>query len=389
MVTMPGSDVPARTLRRATTVTALLLSGALAACAGVPDPTGLFGGKQTAESTTPGATAPAALPERTRDSGPSAPTAVVEETFTLDGPLLPVTRGQSRVETRADRRRTDASVTFDNWLMRQLAPDGRTSDIIRIDRQLAWTLVPAKREYTECPLTGCSRGDKDSPQPGSDGSKTQPDEPSCPVKLKANDLKVAATGERREVNGFATERYRLDWVLELADDAGGLSANRIGMDLWTTPETGTVKDVQAITERFNQRYISALTGGNSPVARFLPRNVTAAMSGLMRHFDGGDAQTLKRWEAELKKLRGYPIATTMAWSVDGSICGGASAGRNSAEQPSAASIGAALGGLFGGRKSGDGSPAPLVRFSHEVKSIAIQPVGDAVFSPPSDYRRSN
>lgn len=364
------------------------LATALGGCAGVSDPTGLFGGKSASG---PAPTA-ATLPERAADAGPSAPTAVVEESFTLDGPLLPVTRGQSRVETRADRRRTDSAVTFDNWLMRQLAPDGRTADIVRLDRQLAWNMVPAKREYTECPLTGCAHPTRDQPgkqQPDGDTGKTGRDEPTCPVKLVANDLKVAATGDRRTVNGFATERYRLDWLLELSDDAGGRSANRIGMDLWTTPETGAVKEVQTLNESFNRRYFSALTGGNSPVARYLPKNVTAAMSGLMRQFDGNDGQTQKRWETELRKIHGYPIMTTMAWSVDGTVCGGKGGGRGAAEQPSAASIGSALGGMFGSRKSSDGTPAPLITFSHEVKSIAVQPVGDAEFTPPADYRKTN
>ena len=136
----------------ARTVTATLAAGALVlgGCAGMSDPTGLLGGKSGAEAGgakpagETGGTAPL-LTERVADGGPAAPTAVVEESFTLDGPIMPVTRGQSRAETRVDRRRTDAAVTFDNWLMRRLAPDGRTSDIVRIDRSLVWNLVPAKR----------------------------------------------------------------------------------------------------------------------------------------------------------------------------------------------------------------------------------------------------
>ena len=366
-------------------LTGAVLAGLLAVggCAGVSDPTGLLGGK----SNTQGASAPAPLlPERAPDSGPSSPAAVIEEAFTLDGPILPVTRGQSRVETRADRRRTDAAVTFDNWLMRRLAPDGRSADIIRVDRGLVWNLVPARREYTECPIAGCPKGKPD------DESKTpeqQPDrqrDPDCAVKLKANDLKVVPTGDRRTVNGFATERYRLDWLIELADEAGRTSANRVGLDLWTTPETGTVKEVQTITETFNRRYASALANANSPVARFLPKNITAAMGSLLRNIDPNDKQTLARWEAEMKKIRGYPMATTMTWSVEGRICGAGDGG--SGQQPSAG-LGGMLGNMLGGGRKADGGPTPLVTFSHEVKSLAVKPVPDAVFSPPADYRRSN
>ena len=391
-------------------IATVLLS--LGGCSGMSDPTGLLGGakreaggaqreaggaqreaggaQREAGGNASGPAAPAAsdgaqptLAERPADSGPSAPTAVIEETFTLDGVVMPVTRGQSRVETRADRRRTDSAVTFDNWLMRRLAPDGRTSDIVRVDRQLVWNLVPTRREYTECPLGGCRSGKQgETTQPPAD--QPQQREPDCPVKLTANDLKVQPTGDRRAVNGFQTERYRVGWMIQLTDDAGQSVRNQVDLDLWTTPETGAVKEVQTLNDAFNRRYAAALAGSDSPVARFLPKNVSSAMSSLMRNIDRNDKQTLARWEAELKKLRGYPIETTMTWAADGRIC---EAGRGAA-QPSAASLGGQLAGMLGGRKS-DGGPTPLITFHHEVRSLAVKPVADSVFSPPADYRRSN
>lgn len=376
-------SLPRRMLPATSVLATLLLGG----CAGMSDPTGLIGGKST------GAPPPSqpVLAERPAAAGPAAPTAVVEESFVLDGAILPVARGQSRVETRADMRRTDSAVTFDNWLMRQFAPDGRTSDIVRVDRKIVWNMVPAKREYTECPITGCASA---ASRPGQQQQQQQPrpdeprkqQEPTCPVTLKTNDLKVDATGERRTVNSFSTERFRIDWIVALADNAGRTTTNRVQMDLWTTPETGAVKEVQAINENFQRRYASALTRGDSPVGKFLPQNVAAAMASLMRNVDANDQRTLARWAAELKKVRGYPIATQMNWTAEGTICGDqASSGSAPA---TAAGIGGMLGGMLGGRKA-DGAPAPLITFSHEVRTVAVQPVADAVFTPPADYRKTN
>lgn len=375
--------VDRRRSHRAAAGAALALVLVLGGCAGISDPTGMIGGKS---ASTPAADAQAPLPDRAADAGPASATAVVEESFTLEGAILPVARGQSRVETRADRRRTDSSVTFDNWLMRQFAPDGRTSDIVRVDRGLVWNLVPAKREYTECPITGCATA---STRPGEPQRPDQPkkqEEPTCPVTLKANDLKVDATGERRTVNGFATERFRIDWLVELADNAGRSNANRVQLDLWTTPETGPIKDVQAINDGFQRRYASALTRGDSPVGRYLPQNVAAAMALLMRNIDGKDQRTVARWAAELKKVRGYPIATTMNWTSDGVICSESAPGGS--PQSTAAGIGGMLSGILGGRRA-DGAPAPLITFSHEVRTVAVKPVADVVFTPPADYRKTN
>ncbi len=47
-----------------------------------------------------------------------------------------------------------------------------------------------------------------------------------------------------------------------------------------------------------------------------------------------------------------------------------------------------LGSMLGGRKA-DGAAAPLITFSHEVKSLSVKPVSDSVFAPPTDFRRTN
>jgi hypothetical protein len=367
-----------------------VLAMTAAGCAGVSDPTGLFKGSGDSGTAAPApAAAAATLPERGPDTGPAAPTAVVEDSFTMDGAILPVARGQSRVETRADMRRTDSALTFDNWLIRRLAGDGRTSDIVRVDRKLVWTLDPAKKVYTECPITGCAVGERKPTEEPRPDQPAKPSEPTCPVVLKSNDLKVDSTGERRTVNGFATERFQIAWTIELEDNAGRRSANRVQMDLWTTPETGPVRDVQAITDNFQRRYAAALSRGDSPIARYLPPNVAGAMSSLMKNIDPKDQRTLTRWGNEMKKVRGYPIVTTLSWTTQGAVCTDSASGQPS-PQAAAAGIGGMLSGMLGGKKAdGSAAPAPLISFNHEVRSIVVKPVADNVFLPPADFQRRN
>ncbi len=357
----------------------------LAGCAGMPDAGGLFGGSP-APASAPAASAP--LPERTAEAGPSGATAVVESSFTLDGLILPVTRGQTRVETRADRQRTDSAVTFDNWLMRQVAGDGRSASIVRLDRSLTWDLALAKQTYTECPLTGCGTDKAAQPKPE---EAQRPKEPSCPVKITVNELNVEPTGERRVINEFSTERYQLSWRLELADERGGRSSNRVGMDLWTTAETGAIRDVKAIDERFGRAYLAALKQQSGPLSGFLPERVASALATLTAQMNANDRKPVERWAAELRKVRGYPIQTSLNWSSSGSVCGDA----GGAQSPAGgmAAVGSMLGGMFGGKKDGaagaDGAERPLLTFTQEVRSITVKPVADSVFAPPAGFKRSN
>ena len=373
----PRASAPARGPSRLSRPLPLLAATLLAGCAGMGGLTGGSGGD--------GAAPPAAagLPELpAAGQGPAAPTAVVETHYTVDGAILPVVRGESRSSTRADMRRNDSMMNFDNWLLRRVAGDGRGTDITRIDRRLVWTLEPAKRQYTECPLTGCATPSK----PGAaDERKPEPDksEPSCPVTVKANRLEVTPSGERKTVNGFATERYQVGWTVDLEDQQGRRNSNKIALDLWTTPETGAVREVQQINDAYQRRYASAISSGDNPIGQYLPRNVMNAMSRFLKNLDPKDTRTLNAMASEMRKIRGYPIVTTMSWTTQGAVCSD-----NSPAAASAGGLSGLMSAITGNKPAAGAAPAaPLVTYTSEVKTLAVKPVGDSAFVPPQDFQR--
>lgn len=318
---------------------------------------------------------------------PAAPTAVVENSYSIEGVILPTARGTSRTGTRADMRRSDSMVSFDNRLLNAFAGTQRSADIVRVDRRLVWTLEPASRQYTECPITGCATGAQKPAEERKPEQPAKPREPECPVTLKTNDLKVAASGERKTLNNFATERYQISWTVEIEDRQGRRNSNKVLVDLWNTPEAGVVRDVQQLTETYERRYQSALNSGENPIGRYVPREVLAAMSAMMKNIDPKDARTAAAWSAELRKVRGYPILTTMTWNSDGSVCGDSTARGGSTGAPS---LGGLLSGIMGGGRTATGAGAPnvpLVTFSNEVKTLAIRPVSDSLFVPPPDFQK--
>ncbi|SHN35678.1 hypothetical protein [Rhizobacter sp. OV335] len=363
---------------------------ALTACANVPNP---FGG--AAAPAPAGAEAPAAAPAvaatlpEVPSAAPAARTAVLNSTYAIDGAIMPVMRGQQLTETRTDMRRNDSVLSFDNRLLRTFAGDTRSSDITRLDRKLVWTQNIAKKTYTECPLTGCPRPAQpqpDKPKPPEQPSK--PSEPSCPLVLKKNELKVVATGERKAISAYNSERFQINWVMELEDPQGRRNSNRVQLDLWTTPEVGAVKEVQAITQAFQSRHAAAVSaGGEHPFGKYLPKEVMGSMGALLRNLGGANAKTTAAWGNELKKVRGYPMAMTLAWTADGNACGDdASAARGNTSAPS---VGSLLGGLMGGG-GGDGKPAggPLLSYSYEVRTLDVKAVSDGWFTPDAGFQRA-
>lgn len=367
-------------------------AAALAGCQSMPEMP--FMGKKeapaeggTASGAAPAAAAPAILPEPPMAPPPANRTALLTTSFTMDGAVLPTMRGQQLVETRADMRRTDAVHSFDNRFLRAMGGDGRSAHIVRLDKNLLWTLNLAKQTYTECPLTGCrSAGQppRDKPQPERPEKDT---EPSCPLTLKKNELKATPTGERKAINGFNTERIQVSWVMELEDNQGRRNSNRVLLDLWTTPETGVIKDVQAIDQAFAKRYAAALQSGDNPLGRYVPGEVMNSMSALMGRIGPNAKATAATWANEFKKVRGYPIMTTLSWSADGNACGGASASAGGGA-PVGGGLGAMMNSLMGGKPSDGGSGGPMLSYTHEVKSIDIKPVSDQWFVPSPGFQKT-
>ena len=363
---------------------------ALAACANVPNPFGGAAAPAPAGAEAPAAApaVPATLPE-VPTAAPAARTAVLNSTYAIDGAIMPVMRGQQLTETRADMRRNDGVLSFDNRLLRSFAGDTRSSDITRLDRKLVWTQNIAKKTYTECPLTGCPRPAQpqpDKPKPPDQPSK--PSEPSCPLVLKKNELKVVATGERKAISAFNSERFQINWVMELEDPQGRRNSNRVQLDLWTTPEVGAVKEVQAITQAFQSRHAAAVSaGGEHPFGKYLPKEVMGSMGALLRTLGAANAKTTAAWGNELKKVRGYPMAMTLSWTADGNACGDdASAARGNTSAPS---VGSLLGGLMGDSKpAGGGAGAPLLSYSYEVKTLDVKAVSDGWFMPDAGFQRA-
>jgi hypothetical protein len=332
------------------------------------------------------------------DVGPAAPTAVLSTSYTLDGRILPVVRGTDLVETRADMRRTDSAVTFDNWLLRQVAGDGRSSDIVRLDSHLLWTLYHAKKTYKECPLTGCiqpARATDDKPQK-KEPAKEDTAQPSCPLSVRRNDLKVTGTGEHRQINGWDTQHYQMNWIVELEDPQKRRTANTVVLDLWTTPETGSIQDVERMNEVFTRRWLTELNATEHPMNRYLPRNVLGALEPLVRNSlgkSGGNTSILGRWGNEFKKIQGYPILTTVTWNVEGNACSDSSQSpADSAVATPPTSVSGLVGNLLGNAaqdKAKDmASTGALLTYSSEVKTMEVKPVSDSSFVPPSTYQKT-
>ncbi|WP_374591257.1 hypothetical protein [Aquabacterium sp.] len=369
----------------------IVLSAALLAGCAVPKlPGSSDAPAQSGAPTAAPAAAPtsgATLPEPSL-APPNAATAVQLTSYSIDGRVMPVMRGQQLIETRADMRRTDSVMGLDNRLLNAMVGDTRSGEIVRLDKKLVWTLHPAKQTYRECPLAGCTPPRSTSTdKPARRERAEEPAESSCPLTLKRNEFKVQATGERKTINAFGTERFLVTWTVEMVDKQKRGTVNSVVLDMWTTPEAGPVRDVRGVQDAFQRRWLAALGATDHPFAHYVPRDVMASLGGLMRA--PGGTKGLAAWATEMKKVHGYPIVLTLSWNAEGNACAD-DAGGSSAKRGTPTSVSGLLGGLMAdkaqdmARSSATGA---LLTYSYEVKSLGIKAVSDSSFVPDPAYTR--
>ncbi len=314
---------------------------------------------------------------------PPNSTVVVSTTYSMDGLVLPVVRGQQVVQTRTEMRRTDATLSFDNKFLRAIAGENQSADIVRLDKKIHWTLNTSKKTYRECPLVGCQTGASLSDKPKQEKPAKQ-SEPSCPLTLKKNELKVVNTGEHKTIHAFNTERIQINWTMELQDKQKRITSNNVVLDLWTTPETGVIKQAQSVDETFHKNWIAAIGGSEHPFNKYVPSEVLNSMNTLMHNMGAKNGNNLAAWGTELKKVHGYPISTTLTWRAAGNACGDTASSDQAGK-----SAGDLLGSLVASKAQDSkkaGTARALMTYNHEVKSIEIKPISDTAFAPDTGYR---
>jgi hypothetical protein len=321
-------------------------------------------------------------------------TVVISTNYSMDGLILPVVRGQQTVQTRADMRRTDSTLSFDNKFLRAIAGENQSADIVRLDKKLHWMLNTSKKTYRECPLTGCQTNGSSSSDKPKQERPSKESEPSCPLTLKKNELKVVNTGERKTIHAFNTEHIQVKWTMELQDKKKRITSNHVVLDLWTAPEVGVVKQAQNVDETFQKNWLSAVGGTEQLINKYIPSEVLNSMGTLMHSMGGKNANNMAAWGTELKKVRGYPISTTFTWNAEGNACGDSASSDQTGSSAKPASIGDAIGSLMGSKAQDKGKGSTkggtgraLLTYTHEVKSIEIKPVSDVSFAPETGYRR--
>ncbi len=305
------------------------------------------------------------------DNSPTNPTAVLE-THVINGGVmgfLPFESTEKRY-VRANMRREDNTMkstgtfaTITNFFMGH-----ENTNIERLDRNVRWTLYNSKKEYTECPVHGCPLPQGKERQP--EEKKSEPKaktESGCTMRVARTSFDVKPTGEKRDINGFNSDRYQVAWLVTLEDNTKRKTTSTLNIELWTTPLTAAMRQALGVEETFDKAYAASAPSARPAAAKkseVLPPEVSRMMLGyLSSGLSASDRDAFVRAGRELNKIKGHPISTHIEWGMEGNACAS--------------------------KDSASASTGPILAFTIEVKALKIEPAHDSLFSVPKDYKLVN
>jgi hypothetical protein len=340
-----------------------------------------------------------ALPVHQPDNTPTNPT-VVSETYTDFGGILGFFPYQStaRHYVRTTARRDESTFKGTGAISGFIVGSRTDASIMRPDRDLIWRINDEKKEYTECPLFGgCPRPSQPEKKPA-EPKPQQPEakhEPGCTMKIAGNTFNVTPTGQKRNINGFDTDEYKVAWIVTFQDGNARKSTSSLNVDVWTTPISAALREIFAIEDAFSRSLAKSVTKNltNQERSQVLPPDVMKAITGyLSRSLGPNETSAFANAARQMEKIKGHPISTRIEWDFKGNACAandGDSASKNS-PPPSPAAALSALSGLFGQKKPDDGKAAadkPVITVQIDVKTLKLQPEHDSLFVVPPGYKK--
>jgi hypothetical protein len=193
-----------------------------------------------------------------------------------------------------DRSRSDDQYTYTGRL-KTFAGGGKprmVTEIVRLDRELQWSLDPAKKEYTELTFAEMREAmAKGVAEAKAEAAKSENRSEDVQMTYKVD---VQRTGKKDNINGFDAENYIVTVTATATDKKeGGSGSYTMKMDEWRSTQVPG----QAEAIAFYRKYAEKM--GLDPQMKQL--------SGLMAQY--GDA--FKQAAEKLKELKGYPVRSTV------------------------------------------------------------------------------
>lgn len=241
---------------------------------------------------------------------------IIVERFTKTGGFGGVGASESYMVTKISGIKKREQITTKmtgslGKLFTKMAGEVKSDVITDIGRDAIWSLDHKEKTYTEQKIFAIGKmftgAEEESQAPEEAGEKEEPE-----VRVIRNEISVKAAGEKKNINGYDCTKYILTWLVETEDlETKERATNIMTTELWNTPETNEIKQLQKEENAFNQAHLKKM--GFEMSAKEMEKFGLLMMAGML----GGDKKTMdkniRELQNELSKIKGYSISTSVRW----------------------------------------------------------------------------
>jgi len=216
----------------------------------------------------------------------------------------------SLMEISGDRSRNSSTMKMNSRLMSAIAGGGETANIVRLDKQLTWDLLPEKKQYSELTFAEAKAQMEKMREAMADqskaGSATLPVAPESCTWSEGN-LDIDKPRGTQKIAGIKAKQHVISMTQVCTDPKTGKSCEMTWkMDNWMSKKVPGEAEVR----RFQEAYAKAM-GFDDLMAQ-----VQGAGQGLVGMFAGNWDEVME----EFKEMDGYPLRTVMAMEIGGEEC---------------------------------------------------------------------
>jgi len=310
---------------------------------------------------------------------------VIEQktTSTMMGGMFSST-GHSKIYLSGDKQKTDTEMKTEMSMFS--APTMKTTNIIRLDKEVAWNIDHAQKTYTELSFAQM-RAMMSSAQAEQGEMGAQSGAPSAEdMEIQKPEFNIEKTGQKKKIMGYKCEEVILEVIVRARDKQTGDTGSFIMFDrMWVTADWAGHKEYEAYSKKAAQKmgFGAGMEAAGSSLA----------MMGL-------DPETMME---KMSEIGGFPMRQEMTMTISGDIKGQmeTEGGQMTDEQKEAmkeaseALKGLGLGGLFGKqkeeseeKKEATVGSAAIFEAIIEVESVSTKDVDPGEFEVPKGYKKT-
>lgn len=289
-----------------------------------------------------------------------------------------------------DARRQESNMQFTGSLMKHLSPKGTAVEITRLDKEVFWKFNDKDKKYTEITFAEYKKlFEEGKLSPAMPTQPSQEEKGESEYEWQEPVVAVKRLGDAQQINAFSCERYLVTvTTIGKHKPTGKLDTLLFSADMYNSRDVGDA--VKPISD-FELRLVKALG---------LDKLDHQALAQVAAQY----GEQIKKLTAEMSKLEGYPIRTTMVFTMTTHAKAMQPSeeveAQESEEEPQAdvRDVKGKLGGMFGKKikdmakakakpkAKNPSSTKELFQSTLEVKSISSGDIAAGQFEVPADYK---